>query len=733
MPFIFPREVVTVSNVNLQPPGGTLEATVRDFIAGQKLFNRYNLKRILGRGGMGVVWLARDEVLEREVALKFLPEMVVFDRAMLSDLKQETNRSLELTHKNIVRIYDFVYDETAACISMEFVDGDTLSNVRVDRPKKVFECWELGNWTNQLCEALDYAHNHARVVHRDLKPSNLMVNLRGDLKVADFGIARSLSDSVSMMTLRRHTSGTLVYMSPQQLDGVKASHLDDIYSFGATFYELLTSKPPFYSGNVDRQIHERTPPPMSFRREELDIVDGEPIDPIWEEVVSACLQKDPALRPQSALEIVEFLRPPPQKETNRISDWLSFPSRKTSETKPPTRPGTREATRKTRPPTTAPRPRTKRESQHRFRNAGLAISAGSLAFGREVRSAGQGIVRRIVTILVGISHGLAWFGSLVASDVAALGNATAAAASALGRGGVFLVVAPIKLIVRLTAATVPVLLRVSRSAGVTLIKSSPVVIRSLAAGGRFLSRETLFGTAITIIPATIVATLIWFFAVRTPPVPRQIAEQKPAPPVNQTSKIQTSIGLVEPGGAKPAAPVQPPAQPIVESKPPLPPPGGLSIDSAPSGAKVIVDGSVVNVSPASISNLPPGRHHLQIVLPDYVTEERDVDVKDGEIAAQGTVILRRITPPVASTATVTADGVSKPPAKTPEREQTPVVKRVVRNRPVATQKTAAPPAERPAPNAPPKAIAKPVSQPPPKTNGEPQRRHQEFEGSNPGG
>jgi hypothetical protein len=159
----------------------------------------------------------------------------------------------------------------------------------------------------------------------------------------------------------------------------------------------------------------------------------------------------------------------------------------------------------------------------------------------------------------------------------------------------------------------------------------------------------------------------------------------------------------------------------------------LSIDTAPSGAKVIVDGSVVNVSPASISNLPPGRHHLQIVLPDYVTEERDVDVKDGEIAAQGTVILRRITPPVASTATVTADGVSKPPAKTPEREQTPVVKRVVRNRPVATQKTAAPPAERPAPNAPPKAIAKPVSQPPPKTNGEPQRRHQEFEGSNPGG
>ena len=702
--------------MNLQPPGGTLEATVRDFVAGQKLFNRYNLKRILGRGGMGVVWLARDEVLEREVALKFLPEMVVFDRAMLSDLKQETNRSLELTHKNIVRIYDFVHDQNAACISMEFVDGDTLSNVRVDRPKKVFECWELGTWTNQLCEALDYAHNHARVVHRDLKPSNLMVNLRGDLKVADFGIARSLSDSVSMMTLRRHTSGTLVYMSPQQLDGAKASHLDDIYSFGATFYELLTSKPPFYSGNVDRQVHERTPPPMSFRREELDIVDAEPIDPIWEGVVAACLEKDPALRPQSALEIVEFLRAPPQKETNRISDWLSFPSRKTSEAKPATRPATREATRKTRPPTSAQRPRTKRESQHRFRNAGLAISAGSLAFGRELRSAAQGIVRRIVAILVGILNGLASFGSLVASDVAALGSAIAAAALALIRGSVFLVVAPIKLIVRLTAAAIPALLRVSRSTGGAIIKSSQVAVPRLAAGARVLSRETVFGTAITIIPATIVAALIWFFAVRTPPAPKQIAQHKPAPPVVVPKPVP----------------------------PPPPPQGGLSIDTAPSGAKVIVDGSVVNVSPASISNLPPGRHHLQIVLPDYATEERDVDVKDGEIASQGTITLRPITPPVASMATVTADGISKPAAKSAEREQAPVVKRVVRNRPMATQKAPAPPAEKPPPtrgvvtatqpSLPAKTITKPVPQPTPKTNAEPQqRRHQEFEGSAPGG
>ncbi|PYS70324.1 MAG: hypothetical protein DMF73_13110, partial [Acidobacteria bacterium] len=191
--------MVRLAAVKLMPPHSGLDATLRDFVAGQKLFNRYTLKRILGRGGMGVVWLARDDVLEREVALKFLPELVFFDRGLLNDLKRETNRSLELTHKNIVRINDFVHDETSGCISMEYVDGDTLSNIRGDRPSKIFECWELGDWTKQLCDALDYAHSHALVVHRDLKPSNLMVNLRGELKVTDFGIARSLSDSISMI------------------------------------------------------------------------------------------------------------------------------------------------------------------------------------------------------------------------------------------------------------------------------------------------------------------------------------------------------------------------------------------------------------------------------------------------------------------------------------------------------------------------------------------------------
>jgi len=298
--------------VSGETSGNGLDATLREFTGGQKIFGRYRLTKTLGRGGMGIVWLARDEELERDVALKFLPDLIIRDRAVLSDLKRETRRSLELTHKNIVRIYDFVYDQTSGCISMEYVDGDTLSNLRADKPHKVFEAHELKDWVSQLCEALDYAHNHARIVHRDLKPANLMVNQRSDLKVADFGIARSLSDSVSKLTMEHGKSGTLVYMSPQQLEGERGTHLDDVYSLGASLYELLTSKPPFYSGNVDRQIRDKIPPAMTQRRKELEI-EGEPIDEHWEEVVRACLAKNPDRRPQSVSEVAKMLSVPSPK------------------------------------------------------------------------------------------------------------------------------------------------------------------------------------------------------------------------------------------------------------------------------------------------------------------------------------------------------------------------------------------------------------------------------------
>jgi len=284
-----------------------LGQTLRGFTAGQKVFERYTLTRMLGRGGMGVVWLARDEKLEQEVALKFLPELVANDPGAVSDLKRETRRSLQLTHPHIVRIYDFVEDGRAAAVSMEFIDGASLTQRRLEQPAQVFDPQELRSWLEQLCGALQYAHSKARIVHRDLKPANLMVDKLGDLKVADFGISATLADTTTRVSNKVGSSGTPVYMSPQQMMGDRPSETDDIYSLGATLYELLTGKPPFYSGNVLLQVQSKVPPSIAERRVELGVESTAQIPVSWETAIAACLDKAPERRPQSAQELAAAL------------------------------------------------------------------------------------------------------------------------------------------------------------------------------------------------------------------------------------------------------------------------------------------------------------------------------------------------------------------------------------------------------------------------------------------
>ena len=111
---------------------------------------------------------------------------------------------------------------------MEYVDGETLSNLRAEKEQRVFEPHELAGWIAQLCDALDYAHNHAKVIHRDLKPANLMVNKRGDLKITDFGIARSLADSATRLTAEQGRSGTLIYMIAEGLRDLDKSGIAEL-------------------------------------------------------------------------------------------------------------------------------------------------------------------------------------------------------------------------------------------------------------------------------------------------------------------------------------------------------------------------------------------------------------------------------------------------------------------------------------------------------------------------
>ncbi|MDI1337975.1 MAG: SUMF1/EgtB/PvdO family nonheme iron enzyme [Lacunisphaera sp.] len=282
-----------------------LGATIKGFSPGQKVFGRYLLKKVLGRGGMGVVWLAHDEKLDEELALKFLPEIVKLDATALDDLKRETKRARKLTHPGIVRIHDFLEDHLMAAIAMEAVDGVTLAQLRVDRPERCFEAADVTDWLAQLCTALDYAHNQARVVHHDLKPANIMLDGHGRVKITDFGIARSISDSISRVSAKGGgSSGTPAYMSPQQMLGEKPAVTDDIYALGATFYELLTGRPPFHTGNLVVQVQTVTPPSLASRRRDLEVT-GAPIPEAWEQLLAACLAKNPAQRPQSTREVAQ--------------------------------------------------------------------------------------------------------------------------------------------------------------------------------------------------------------------------------------------------------------------------------------------------------------------------------------------------------------------------------------------------------------------------------------------
>jgi serine/threonine protein kinase len=283
------------------------DQTIRSLFPGQQVFNRFNLIRQLGRGGMGVVWLAEDIQLDLQVALKFLPEVVAQDAEAIRDLKRETRKALTLTHAGIVRIYDFLTDGTNSAISMEYVEGKTLTTLKLEQPNAHFEVHEIENWVQQICEVLSYAHEKAKIAHRDLKPANIMLTENGEIKVTDFGISASISDTTTRVSMHASSSGTPVYMSPQQMMGEKAAPTDDIYSLGATIYELLTGKPPFYTGNILMQVQNKIPCNMQQRREELEVKASENIPQNWENIVAACLEKEVSERPGNIQEIQKHL------------------------------------------------------------------------------------------------------------------------------------------------------------------------------------------------------------------------------------------------------------------------------------------------------------------------------------------------------------------------------------------------------------------------------------------
>ncbi len=275
----------------------------RELKPGYVFAKRFTLVKPLGAGGMGAVWLATDSSLRGDhVALKFLPEEMCHNPGAIDDLRDEVLNARKLAHEHIVRIYDLIEHEGTAAISMEYIDGLTLDAHRRALPNKVFEVDDLLPLLPGLGNAIDYAHQR-RIIHQDLKPMNLMLTKSGVLKVMDFGLAGTLSETRTRLSrINRGTAGTTAYMSPQQFETSVPSIANDIYSLGVTLYELLTRKPPFYGEPLQPQILGGEVQSIAERRAVFG-VEGKLVPAAWEEAILQALSKVAAQRPKSASEL----------------------------------------------------------------------------------------------------------------------------------------------------------------------------------------------------------------------------------------------------------------------------------------------------------------------------------------------------------------------------------------------------------------------------------------------
>jgi len=291
---------------------------------------RYQVRRIIGQGGMGMVLLAWDPLLDREVAIKLLRED---DDELRERFAREARSAAKLRHPNVVTIFDVGEHDGRPFIAMEYIEGETLAAIIRDRkpvptPKRL-------QYIEGLCDGLSFAHRLG-IVHRDVKPANVMVERDGSVKILDFGIARA-SESVRL-TRAGMLIGTLNYMSPEQVMGKSVDHRSDIFAVGLVFYELLAYQKAFPGkvlADLIDKIVKSAPPPLAELRVGLD--------PEVIHIVEKAMEKDPAARyqdlgsmqkdlervrrrletadePTQPMRVpVEFLKPPSQQKADQAA------------------------------------------------------------------------------------------------------------------------------------------------------------------------------------------------------------------------------------------------------------------------------------------------------------------------------------------------------------------------------------------------------------------------------
>jgi eukaryotic-like serine/threonine-protein kinase len=262
---------------------------------GTSIGNRYEIVRLLGQGGMGAVYQARDKELDRQVAIKVIRADMAANPEILRRFKQELILARQITHKNVIRIFDLGQADGIKFITMEYIEGENLQGVL--RRKKKLDPVEAANILAQVCRALEAAHNEG-VIHRDLKPQNIMLDKTGRAYVMDFGIARSMLGAG--MTQTGALIGTPDYMSPEQAKGQPLDARSDLFSIGIIFYEMLSGEVPFDADTTMGKLWKRTNEPAR-PLDQLDKTIPRPLS----DIVRKCLEIDPQKRFASAGELLQ--------------------------------------------------------------------------------------------------------------------------------------------------------------------------------------------------------------------------------------------------------------------------------------------------------------------------------------------------------------------------------------------------------------------------------------------
>jgi serine/threonine protein kinase/tetratricopeptide (TPR) repeat protein len=261
---------------------------------GTVLAQRYEIVQILGQGGMGAVYKATDLELNRTVALKVIRPDLARDRAIVDRFKQELLLAHQVTHRNVIRIYDLSESDGMKFITMEYVEGDNLLTLL--HQKKKFSPEESVEIMQQVCRALEAAHS-VDVIHRDLKPQNIMRDKTGRILVMDFGLARTLEGDG--MTQSGALVGTMEYMSPEQALGKPLDQRSDIFALGLIFYEMLTGQMPFKADSTIASLIRRTQEQVSPVSDHDDTIPRSLSD-----IVTKCLERDVELRYKTAAELL---------------------------------------------------------------------------------------------------------------------------------------------------------------------------------------------------------------------------------------------------------------------------------------------------------------------------------------------------------------------------------------------------------------------------------------------